>query len=124
MDGCVFKKWYAWVRVTEKEEGLRIGWEKTLKLILERSSGASKELNSNKLIKFIMVIITTKTILNRPCLYRPPVSVALALSPLRYHPGGPMAPPNIQQRPVEQSPTASSSPKQDSHHDDQDDGKK
>lgn len=64
------------------------------------------------------------TVLNRPCLYRPPVSVALALSPLRYHPGGPMAPPSIQQRlTAEPSPTASSSPKQDSHHDDQDDGK-
>ncbi|XP_060868139.1 photoreceptor-specific nuclear receptor-like isoform X1 [Metopolophium dirhodum] len=56
-----------------------------------------------------------------PCLYRPPVSVALALSPLRYHPNGPMAPPSIHQRPAEPSPTASSSPKQESHHDDQDD---
>lgn len=62
-------------------------------------------------------------ILNRPCLYRPPVSVALALSPLRYHPNGPMVPPSIQQRPAEPSPTTSSSPKQESHHDDdQDDG--
>ncbi|XP_050440590.1 photoreceptor-specific nuclear receptor-like isoform X2 [Adelges cooleyi] len=52
--------------------------------------------------------------------FGPPVSVALALSPLRYHPSGPIAPPNVQ-RPAEPSPTASSSPKQESQDQDDDD---
>ncbi|XP_050524062.1 photoreceptor-specific nuclear receptor-like isoform X2 [Daktulosphaira vitifoliae] len=55
-----------------------------------------------------------------PCLYRPPVSVALALSPLRYHPNGPMGPPNVQ-RQAEPSPTESSSPKPEFQDQDDDD---